>query len=261
MPHPLNFLAKRTIAIYEQREDGQPLQRGSAVLLRVADIGFAVSAAHVLSIENSAALLFAPMEGNSSFLHGELKIAFTQDQERIDLGFARLPQTVTDALSRQKEFISLADILRQAVSRNEPHAIYGYPISETHTKHSERQVEVNPLFYCCRSVEAATQEYPEWCIHLSYKDATVKRMAAIPGPEDWNTETTVRMPYLKGISGCGIWQMDPTGQAAPILAGIEHGIMERSRIIRGTVARYLPAIIAEHNPDLRSIIRISWPEL
>jgi hypothetical protein len=252
------WILARTVAIYFRMPGGNPVMRGSGVLVKIADVGFVLSASHVLDIANDedATLLVAPMVDRSrSVPVSEAAIAFTTDQHDLDIGAIRLSQEATEQLGQRKKFLRLSELdLRSAQLPQGRHFIAGYPIQLIQADHASKEISIGQFSYWTHLVPS------------NHGKPGVSVSCAFQSPTVWDRNDVVqRAPHLGGVSGCGIWRLWTNDRHRLLkdwtpewirLVGIEHAVVENKEI-RGTLISHVVQLIADNFQDMRASIRLA----
>lgn len=245
-----SWILERTVALYAQMPGGNPVQRGSGVLLQIADAGFLASASHVMDIAKEAEIWIAPMDpGAKGFVKiAPVQVKLTVDQVRHDLAIVRLPSAAIEALTGRKRFVQLEEMDLGTSMREGRYYVAGYPIALTKTDHDTMKISIG-LYARATHLTTSEASYAGVSIALAYgKDAIGVNEAGAP----------TRNPPLGGISGCGIWRLwaganlDPLAEWNPSwirFVGLEHGTVGEAII--GTLCCQLAGFIAREHPDLK----------
>lgn len=244
-------MIEHTLPIYAIHGDGHPIAHGTGVLLRIADVHFLLSCAHVLkeASERDARLLIPSQDRTPLVVLGGVDYRWTED-ERVDLGFAVLPPDVAALVPASKKFLRLSDLDLDRTLRNGVYNVTGYPQQETTKKDSN--IKSSPISY---TTYLHCERFDD---HID--GVTVALIFDLNATGD-ASGGLARMPYLEGISGCGIWRLADIDQAAPRswspeehvkLVGIEHGFVRGA--IMGSHIAELIALIRREVPALRDSI-------
>lgn len=242
-----------TIPIYAMRPSGHPRAWGSGVLLRIADTSLLLSCAHVLkAAKDGDALGTLGVDGCELVELAPVEHRWTED-ERVDLGFAILPQEVVDSLPREKQFLRLSDLCFDRSMSFGAYTVVGYPVETSEINGVERVVGANPIQFSSVPHQKRIDDHIEGVtISLTLDPRAV-------GDGDGNP---ARMPHLKGMSGCGIWQLaamdkPPTKVWTPDdvkLVGIEHTLTAGT--ITGSNVATLVRLIRNEFPTLTASISL-----
>jgi hypothetical protein len=236
---------------------------GSGVLLQIADIGFVLTAGHVLEKTKDQEMLLGPMvEGSETITAQDGQFGYSPDLDDLDVGFIRLSREVAQKLSKYKSFTRLSELdFRTSHPTPGAYCILGYPKRFNTPDYEARAIDPVPLYYLSRPVILPDEGKPDVTLCLEVARDTVMLC-------DLNaaTEEEIRMPELGGISGCGIWrlygtenridQLDRWEPSWIRLVGIEHTWVRRKRV-RGTFIRHTIDLIGGSWPELRASIQLS----
>jgi len=255
------WILARTVALYAQTEGGNPVLEGTGLLLKIADVAFLVSAAHVFAgiIKDRRAMLMglgpSVRLGN---LRG-LRVEVSRDQHDVDIAFARLPEDTAAEIAKHKEFLRLDQIdLDHAPPLPGWYCVLGFPREHTAINAADRVVKLDP--YCLH-----TSLYEGDLRHESFTIGTSIALSFAPHGLSNTAGESVRVPIMGGISGCGIWcvasssdviKNDTWSPEMIRLAGIEHGVVGK-RMIKGTLTFHLLIAIRRRYPELRPAIMLA----
>jgi len=264
-----DWLLARTVAIYgaldeespEGEEDPIPELLGSGVLLRIAGVGFLLSAAHVMSVaaEPGVKLYVSPVESGAQVipLHG-VEVQHTVDQTNVDLAFVRLPREIDEALRPHREFLRLSDLDRETGPlRDGWFAVGGF--TGALTRQGVAPIQSDVLYYGTTPYRGELTEKAE--------GLTIALSLPPDDPMGFDGKPTV-LPDLSGISGCGMWQLlernglrcwrlENIRLVGITLAEVKAG---GTRIaIQGCRVEHVVACIWRAYPDLRPSIAVSIP--
>jgi hypothetical protein len=229
------WIFDRTVAIYFRKPDGNPVQRGSGVLLQMGDAVFLVSASHVMAIvRDGVEILIGSMnvEAKGLVSTGEGMVVRT-DEEQRDLALMRLPQSAIEALAPFKRFVQPAEIDLGRAMPQGGYYIAGYPIQLTRTDHSAKIVAVGE-YTSATYLADSDHAHPGISIALAHDKDSMARSG---------DGERARTPHLSGVSGCGVWRLWADQHFERLaewneswirLSGIEHRIV--GEVIVGTMA-------------------------
>jgi hypothetical protein len=243
-------MVEHTLPIHVVHGEGHPSAYGSGVLLRVADVSFLLSCAHVLKTakEDDTRLLIPSGDGTPLAVLGGVDYRWTEDK-RIDLGFAVLPNEVVALIPPGKSFLRVSDLDLDPTERVGVYNITGYPIETTDKKKSN--IDSRPLSFTTYLHPSRLDD------HLDGITIALRFEANATGDLDGEL---ARMPHLKGMSGCGIWRLADMDRSdaeswSPDhvkLVGIEHGFVRGA--IKGSYVAPLIDMIRAEFPALRDSI-------
>jgi hypothetical protein len=240
------WIEQRTVVVCEWN-GGDPVPNFTAVLVRVADRPFAITAAHCLKgwKEGTRFLIMLP---NQDFVDLTTVQAETPKDKSMDFALLPLTHEMASKLSSFRSFVRLSEI---DVAAGEPpagiHAVLGYPI-----KLRERPADgwLSTAIFYPTQLTTARDRNPDTTIALFLDDEH----------EDENGDRS-RLPELQGISGCGVWRLhrkgdDPTTWSVDriTLVGIEYGFIKGA--ILGVRARYVIGGIAMQFPELEPCVEL-----
>jgi len=261
-----SWIWEHTIGLYMRRKEGNPVMVGSGVLLKVADVGFVLSAGHVLKEMNGAEFLFGSMSAGGRLISTteHLEIRVTTDERTYDLGVVALPDVVASKLIEQKKrFLRITDLDLVREPLDGFYSVAGYPQVTNSPDYQVKEISAEIFYYgTCLDHGTITDSTPGVTIALYLREEKLTRVSEEKGERE-----SVRMPILKGISGGGIWRLyadndnDRIDSWKPTwirLSGIEHGVLKRS--IKGTLVGYAIGFIAQNFRSLENSIRLYMPE-
>lgn len=250
------WILARTVPVYAWARGGLPVVEGSGVLLKIADAGFLVSAAHVMAgVIKDGRGLFMGLADEADILNlGGLDVQVSDDRDHVDVAYMRLPASVVDTISAHRPFLRL-DQVDTARRRPEKgmYIVAGYPRGQTQADGETGVIHSKP--YCL-----STTLYDGDLANS--KEGTSIVLSFTPHWVVEDNGDSVRPPAMLGISGCGIWRM--VGEQHPTpghwdatlirLAGIEHGTVGNA--IKGLLAFRLVDSIRQNHPDLAPAIEL-----
>lgn len=250
------WMLDRTVPIYAWAHGGLPVLEGSGILLKIADAGFLVTAAHVVDgvVKDGRALFMGMADGEGIVNLGGLDFQVSDDQRDVDVAFTRLPPGIVDVVGKHRAFLRLDQI---DTARRPPAAgvyiIAGYPRGDSRADGDAGLIHSKAF---CLSTTLHEGELANF---------TVGSSIALSFLSPWVIQDDgerIRAPALQGISGCGIWRMVSERHPTPghwdttsiRLAGIEHGIVGKA--IKGLLAFRLVDYIRQNHPDLAPAIEL-----
>jgi hypothetical protein len=264
MPDPVicergqQWAVERTVLIYVRAPGGDPVPRGSGVLLKIAEAGFVLSAAHVLDGAHHAQVVLGGYAGALIHLRGVV-FGVAHDKDDVDVAFMRLPDEAADALGTAgKKFLRLneTDFVATAPVPGQ-YTVVGLP--QQFAKRDPATGEFNST-----SVSYTTVLYPaeldSFTQGISIALICSQNETVSPDGE------LARLPDLHGISGGWIWRLyGPNHRPLRMwepgwirLAAIEHTVVA-GKAIKGTLLRAVIAMILKTYPELRRSIQLSFP--
>src|ERR1051326_7888115 len=191
--------------IYSVDERGRPVLTGSAVLLRIANTHFLLSAAHVLDGNAGSTLYYGgrgplkPLEGIAQ--KSSLPAGCSREDDKIDTGLMELKPNIVSDLNRQHRFLDARHLQPNDVAR--PDSIYelrGYPETRSKLNPTTRKVRPGPFSYLASPAGASqyTRQQVDACSHLLLK---FDRNNSFNG-----TGQRITAPLPHGMSGGGVWK-------------------------------------------------------
>ncbi len=247
------WMLARTVPILAWARDGLPVLQGSGILLKVADAGFLVSAAHVLTdvVRDGRGLFIGLADGVDILSLEGLDTQVSTDERDIDVAFVRLPPELDGRISQHRPFLRLdqVDTARRSPEKG-LYIVAGFPRRDTQTDGSRRVIDAKPF---CLSTTLYDGDWDDFTVGtsivLSYTRMVIDERGDLARP-----------PPLEGVSGCGIWRV--VGEHHPTpghwdvtsirLAGIEHSVV--GPVIKGLLAFRLVDWIRQNHPDLAPAI-------
>jgi hypothetical protein len=255
------WILARTVALYAQAEGGNPVLEGTGLLLKIADVAFLVSAAHVFAgtVKDQRRMLIGLGPNVRLGNLGGLMVEMSRDRDAVDIAFARLSEATASEISKHKEFLRLDQVdLDHAPPFPGWYCVLGFPREHTAIIAADQLVKLEP--YCLH-----TSLYEGDLRDEAFTIGTSIALSFAPlGLSDANGES-VRVPMMGGISGCGIWCVATSSDSIKNdtwspdmirLAGIEHGVVGK-RIIKGTMAFHLLIAIKQRYPELKPAIMLA----
>jgi hypothetical protein len=261
------IVAASTVALYGVQND-EPVQNGSGVLLRIADAGLLISAAHVLDyatihkfphlIGTTGGADLIPLERVEVLASG-MPASGDRDDDPFDIGVVRLQPEVVERLEQHKRFLRLHQIdPLVGQDRGNYYFVYGFPFALAKNDPERHIARVTSLRY-------GTVAHHDARVDVSGFDPD--RDLVLSQPPNGNIDSegnAVELPRLKGISGCGLWRLSrPEVQPqrwttdSVQLVGIEHTVL-RNQYIRGTRIAIVNRLIWDSYPDLRPAMQVGF---
>jgi len=246
LPISLN-LRKYVCPLYSLAAKGTRPVAGSAVLLRIEEYYFLLSAAHVLKkcrvqplyIPNGNKLeLFLPLTYGQ--LHSTKSKSLDHNDDPFDVAYMRIKPEAIERFS-EFEFLSTEDLeVDDYPSKSKPYYITGYPDSKT--KLLSSQEKLNERFYCHVRFLAEDQIYSK---HGLSPFAHI----ILDFDRECSISTNLRLetaPHPRGMSGGGVWcqPIDAESgkvQGKPKLAGISVCPKKNPEVV---IATKIPLILA-----------------
>jgi hypothetical protein len=244
---------------------------GSGVLLQVADVPFAVTAAHVLdeALEKGWAVGIAPGEDGAPMvpfetvkvLRSHMPASGDRRDDVLDLAIWELKAVTADALASHRRFVQLAGI-DPADQRHLGvyYMVVGYPGVRTRTAPDTGKQFYTPLAYGTGIYQGGRGPIngfnAELHIALDYLL--------------WNnvnpSGTLIDLPDPGGISGGGIFRMTQPGKALEEwtpedvkLVGIVHECNSKLAVLEGTHMRAVLQILLNARRDFGRSMELNYP--
>jgi hypothetical protein len=225
----------------------------SAVLVKISEGHFALTAAHVLD-ERSTTILHIGSGDNVVWLRGSYGSTVPpgfgdRKQDKIDIGIVRLSEEIVREM-QEDEFLLLDDIYHLDTPMNIGHYVFaGYPCSKHKRAINEGQAK------------AALQPFVTDAAPIAdYQDAgldpRISLLLRFNKKNLWNSSGQVVGPDPTGISGGGVWFIGDafaTTPLKPLLAAIavEWWWREEPKRILATKIHVVLAVIWDRFPELR----------
>jgi hypothetical protein len=262
LPHEIRNLARewileRTIGLYAKHPPSQrPVFEGSGVLLKIETRAFILTAGHVVKVlsdpKNEGASLWVASMGPLQVPMYQLdpsEIAYTPNED-YDIAIIPLSEYQGKALSQAKRFLRLSELERDQDLLQGAYCVLGFPAKHNTPDYETRIIDVTPFMYTSMLDSGALDAKAGVTIALKWTKTVIRDAQ----------QNEIRMPELKGISGCGIWRLFVTDKHGDRLSkwspdlirlvGIEHHTATRKRI-KGTIVAHTLAAIASRYPELR----------
>lgn len=243
------WIEDRTVEIFLVVEGGNPVPQGTGVLIQVADRGFVLTAGHTLDGWGTVRfILLLGEDGGQVVDLTRCPAEVTRNKEELDFAIIPLDSASHELVLRAKRFVRLSEV---DISGENPingiHAFFGYPVELVHRDYP--QVLSFAIFY------------PTILSNDAELDGRVSIALQLDIQHEDEDGSLVRLPSLKGVSGCGIWRLHRQGDDPRewnvdriALVGIEHTVVKQivkgvriNQVIRGMESRY---------PDLAPSIRL-----
>lgn len=254
------WILARTVPLYALARGGNPVLEGTGVLMKVADTGFLLSAAHVFAevIKDGRTVQVGLAAGLPLLDLGGIDVELSHDRQDVDLAFARLPDEFTAAIAKHKEFVRLDQVDMDPVPPLPGwYSLVGYPREQSSLDHIKRILESEPM---CLN----TFLYEKDLQHDAFTIGTSIALSFSAGELSDDNGDPVSAPGLKGVSGCGMWRVAGSRDAVANdtwsvdmirLAGIEHCTVGR-KMIKGALAFHVVIGIKRRYADLRPAIEL-----
>jgi hypothetical protein len=253
---------ERTVGLYAKHPPTQrAVFQGSGVLLKIETRAFILTAAHVVRFlhdhKNEGSSLWVatmgPIQIPMYTLAGSQIIYNPSDD--YDIAIIPLGEAVARALSEAKRFLRLGDLERGQDLLQGAYCVLGFPAQHNTPDYETKEINVTPFMYTSLLDTEVLDAKPGVTIALKWTKTVIYD----------SQRNELRMPELKGISGCGIWRLFITEKHGYRLGrwstdlirlvGIEHRITPRKRI-KGTIVANALIVIAHLYPDLHASMSI-----
>jgi len=245
------WIEQRTVVIYGVTAEGNAVPDGSGVLLSVADQRFVLTAGHVL--EDWGSRQYALSFGALGHIDLTSLPAQVSAEDKGDLALLPLTHEMAQRVTQSgKDFVSLFETDPRG---DEPaagtYAVLGYPKPWAKSDGNGGWVS-HAIWYPTQLAPSLNYDPGlEILLEIDVENLDAK------GDRD-------PLPYLGGISGCGIWRLHVKGDRpeawsidAIRLVGIEHHVVGKNEAIKGTRIRHVLAGIAKCFPDLERPITLA----
>lgn len=196
---------------------------GSAVLLTDGESYFLVSAAHVLDLGFIQSMCIPCDKGIWTYLKGQIHVTSVQSVgirtgDNVDLAFMKLEPDVLTALKEAYDFLPISSLATAHMpTPGLDYAVCGFPASKTVTIQDKELKSVKSTGVLGRTrvndkkIQAQDGFNECWNINFDYESESIK----IDTGEKMDT------PKASGISGGGVWFIDPKNSSSKIkLVGI-----------------------------------------
>ncbi|MGD0210457.1 MAG: hypothetical protein ABSC14_05700 [Desulfomonilia bacterium] len=225
----------------------------SAVLLKVKNWHFALTAGHVLD-ERSFSDLYIGSGDKVVLLDGSFGTTVPpgtgdRQQDKIDIGIVRLSkETVQDM--QEDEFLTLDDTYNLDTATTTGHYVFtGYPRSKHKRAIKEGQAEATP--YSFAVVPAPLSDYQNFNLNPS-----ISLLLRFDKQNLWRPSGRVEGPDPTGISGGGVWFLNnifTTTPLRPLLVAIaiEKWKPPKPKRVLATKLHVALSVIWDRFPELR----------
>jgi hypothetical protein len=248
LPH----LVAATAPIFRLSKLEKPQFFATAVLLKVNNCHFALTAAHVLD-ERSISNLYIGSGEKVVLLGGSFGTtvppgAGNRKQDRIDIGIVRLSEeTVRDM--QEDEFLTLDDTYNLETVTTTGHYVFrGYPISKHKRAIKGGQAEATPYTFVV--VPAPLADYQN-----AYLNPSISLLLRFDKQNLWLPSGRVVGPDPTGISGGGVWFLDnafATSPLKPLLCAIAiEWWKNQHKCVLATKLHVALSLIRSRFPELR----------
>ena len=243
-------------------QDNRIVHDRSAVLYQIGGHSFALTAAHDLReiVEQNIGLYISVNHPHVLPLPlAEAKFMSTEVDER-DLGVIWIPPDIATEVAKFKDFLFHNQINHSQERTNALLLFYGYPMQWAGHLITERRMVSGALAFSTFEDHldpSSVRGYdPQLHMLLNFTSDAIEA----------TTGQQKRLPGLKGISGCGIWQVGEKrgGEAIPrtgetlTLVGIEQGVYSNHDRVKATRIEYALDLILHNYPELRDAMSLAY---
>jgi hypothetical protein len=195
-------LSKYVCPIYSQDDKNDVVLWGSAVLIKIADCYFLVTAAHVLLRSQTNTLFIwgndglVVLEGNSHSTPLELA-----ENSKIEFSFMKLSHSLVSEL-KSFEFLDISNV--EPNDLNHPKKLYtfvGYPCTQNKPKFYNHSIKRSIFIYTSNSLDLTVYKR----LDLLASSHLVVGFEKKKGVNQQNRNTTMPDPF--GMSGGGVWRL------------------------------------------------------
>ncbi len=245
-------------------QDDKIVHDRTGVLYRIAGHHFVLTAAHDLRpIVEANIPLYVSMNkpGVMPLPLGEAKFSSTEEVGR-DVAAIWIPAETADEIAKHKDFLPHSQVDLNGAESRGPFMFFGYPMDWSgHV--------IAPDFVVSQGLAFGTFPHKGDRDDMAHYDPDVHMLLnftrdavnALQGGVD-------RLPRLKGISGCGIWQVGdidgrnvkPRDQDSVTLVAIQHRWFPALDYIQATKIRFSLAFIVENYPDVAAAMKLVYPQ-
>jgi hypothetical protein len=249
--------AKSVVPIFGSTGDGMTAE-GTGTLFQIADARFLVTATHVLEFmadhPDEQSLYTTDFgAGPPVPLLGHFA---GRDQRPLDVAAVRLADETVASLPR-RTFLRFSDVFLGSTPDEWPFFVHGYPVALL-----KRGVNGAPTAPTALTIP--TSKYRGTTGHLGDSEPGIHLFLNLPDANlSDGVNMDVRMPELKGVSGCSIWAGLPTAATgtarfdAVKVVAVQTGVFHRAGAIKGTLWTGALMLIGQRWPDLRPAIDVN----
>lgn len=258
----LHEIRKVTVPVFGIQDDTIKHDR-TAVLYRIAGHHFALTASHDLHAivgHNIPLYLSMNMKGVDPLPLGEARFYGTEATDR-DVAAIWIPPDIAQEIGKHRGFLQHNQIHLNVAQPGQPFFFFGYPMGWSGRRASESEIVSVGLAFATfehqgeRDSEAIYR--PEVHMLLTYTKEAV----------NLSTGEADTLPSIKGISGCGIWQvgdrsqwgLQPRNADNVTLVAIEHTNRPAYGYIQATRVGFLLDVIAQHFPEAKRAMSLAYP--
>jgi hypothetical protein len=245
--------------IYAASDRGRPNLIGSATLLDFGKARFLVTAAHVHDeyLENKVTLYIGasgPLLELPQPLQTTVVPSGNRDDDRLDIAFVRLPDSLADQISKGRFFLPFTLIDVNDSFRPRTQCMFtGYPASREKTNYGNRKVK--PLCFSYTGQVIAPTRMPELGLYVDAHIAVEFNREKIFNQNN----QPASFPSPKGMSGGAVWCGDGNSRLwlidLPVrLVGIGIEDPKNQNTLVAVRIHLVLAAIAKFNPDINQLI-------
>jgi hypothetical protein len=201
-----DLLGRHVLPVFCLDDEGGPSFEGSCVAVRTDDNHFVVSAAHVLdaTTQGGVHLLLNGREQNP--LQNPTWLTLTKypgsrHDDLVDVGYIRLQEPELSAIGRDN-FLDVANVSPPTTTWSSRHILVGYPANRQARDDIAMTYNLQQTYFT--SPEIAESKYRQSGLHRVRHFGMRFEGSRIVSPRGRGSQ-----PNFKGMSGGGVWLMDP----------------------------------------------------
>jgi hypothetical protein len=235
----------------------------TGVLYRVGGHHFILSASHDLKqiVEHNIPLYVSMNRpGIMPFGLGPAKFSSTEEVGR-DISAIWLPPDLAGEIAKYKDFLPHSQVDLEGADSRGPFAFFGYPMKWSGHVIQDYIVSQGLVFLGFPHTGPLYEKGffdPNLHMALNFERDAIN---ALEGGKD-------RLPRLKGVSGCGVWQVGDVKDKKAIarspetvtLVGIQHRWFPDLNYVQATKIRHALAFIQENFPEVSAAMSIVYPK-
>ncbi len=251
-----DYVSERSVVVFLHDEDDTPRKSGSGTCLQIAGRFFVATAGHVIadwSLKQIGVIGAVKRTDLTPLLVGSgLRGGGTYDP--VDIGWLELHPQAAKAVGWT--FVGLEKLSLRPISDSAMLFIRGFPVEfQNMVSYEDRPLlQSEPLNYLLRSVrEIDPRRYPNHS-----RDVFLEYLKDIN--EDAPDGFVKQAPDAQGLSGCGIWKVNPrldTAIGSPDsaqLAGVFHTWYDVDQLLQGTLITEWLQMLRADLPELAANI-------
>lgn len=234
--------------VWSEEKEGNLEPLGSAVLFRIADFYYLITAAHCI-MQNGKQIKIGILDnqGKMQLIRG----SSLMKHEDVDLAAVKLSDRSIKVLLEKYKFLDVSQVMfNKGIKDEEVYLIVGYPITKTKVDNKRKRISHEAFVYISKS--KAENMY----VKLGYSKEQNTLLGFNQRRSTFTGSTEMNMsPEPKGVSGGGLWFIQSYDVAKKedvtfLLCGImiEHDKKQNMMIATKTEA-LLPIIQSLHNLD------------